>query len=133
MGIEPAGARGARARHYPRLSPVATGLNARCPRCGEGRLFAGFLTVRPTCESCGLDLGFADAGDGPAVLITLVAGFVVVGAALWAEVTYEPPVWVHLSIFLPLTLVVCLGMLRPLKGVMIAQQFRHKAEQGRFR
>ena len=113
------------------LSPLATGLAARCPRCGRGRLFAGFLAVAPSCAACGLDLAFADAGDGPAVFVTLLGGFVVLGLALLVEVRYEPPVWVHLAIFLPLALVVCLGMLRPLKGVLIAQQYRTKAEQGR--
>ena len=113
------------------LSPLATGLAARCPRCGRGRLFSGFLTVAPVCNACGLDLAFADAGDGPAVFVTLLGGFVVLGLALVTEVRYEPPVWVHLAIFLPLALAVCLGLLRPLKGVLIAQQYRTKAEQGR--
>jgi uncharacterized protein (DUF983 family) len=117
---------------YPLQSPYATGFAGRCPRCGEGRLFNGFLTVAPRCEVCGLDLKFADAGDGPAVFVTLLAGVVVLGLALWTELTFEPPIWVHLVIFLPLTLIVCLGMLRPLKGVLVALQYRNKAEQGRF-
>jgi uncharacterized protein (DUF983 family) len=62
----------------------------------------------------------------------LLAGFIVVGAALFVEVRYEPPMWVHLIIFLPLALVVCLGMLKPLKGVLVALQYRNKAEQGRL-
>ena len=117
---------------YPPQSPYATGLAGRCPRCGRGRLFAGFISPAPRCAVCGLDLKFADAGDGPAVFVTLLAGFLVLGLALWTEVTFEPPIWVHLVIFLPLTLVVCLGLLRPLKGVLIALQYRNKAEQGRF-
>lgn len=117
---------------YPPQSPYATGLAGRCPRCGEGPLFNGFLTVAPNCKVCGLDLKFADAGDGPAVFVTLLAGIVVLGLALWTELEFEPPIWVHLVIFLPLTLIVCLGMLRPLKGVLIALQYRNKAEQGRF-
>ena len=117
---------------YPLQSPVSTGLAGRCPRCGQGKLFSGFITVAPSCPACGLDFAFADAGDGPAIFVMLLAGFVIVGAALLVEVYYEPPYWVHLLIFLPLTLVVCLGLLRPLKGVLIAQQFRHRAEQGRL-
>ena len=117
---------------YPAQSPFTTGLAARCPRCGQGRLFDGFITLARRCGACDLDFVFADAGDGPAVFVTLIAGFVIVGIALLVEVTYEPPYWVHLAIFLPLTLVVCLGMLRPLKGVLIALQYRNKAEQGRF-
>ena len=118
--------------HYPPQSPYSTGLAGRCPRCGEGRLITGFLTIPPQCESCGLDYKFADAGDGPAVFVTLFAGFVVLGLALWTELKFEPPMWVHLVIFLPLTLVVCLGMLRPLKGILVALQYRNRAEQGRL-
>ena len=113
-------------------SPYATGLSGRCPRCGGGRLFDGFLELAPSCEACGLDYGFADAGDGPAVIVTLLAGFIVVGAALVVEVKYEPPMWLHLAIFLPLTLVVCLGMLRPLKGVLVSLQYRNKAGLGQL-
>jgi uncharacterized protein (DUF983 family) len=119
-------------RRYPPISPVSTGLAGRCPRCGEGRMFSGFLTVARSCEVCSLDYGFADAGDGPAVLVTLLAGFVVLGIALAVEVAYEPPLWVYVVVFVPLTLVVCLGMLRPLKGLLIASQYSNKAAQGRL-
>lgn len=117
---------------YPLLSPALTGLTGRCPRCGEGRLFKGFITIADHCEVCGLDYKFADSGDGPAIFVMLIAGFIIVGAALWLEVSYEPPMWVYPLIFLPLTLVVCLGMLRPLKGVLVALQYANKAEQGRL-
>jgi len=113
-------------------SPYVTGVLGRCPRCGGGKMFAGFLELAPRCEACGLDYGFADAGDGPAVIVTLLAGFIVVGTALVVEVKYEPPMWLHLAIFLPLTLVVCLGMLRPLKGVLVSLQYRNKAGLGRL-
>ena len=113
-------------------SPYATGVSGRCPRCGGGKLFNGFLELAPSCEACGLDFSFADAGDGPAVIVTLLAGFIVVGAALVVEVKYEPPMWLHLAIFLPLTLVVCLGMLRPLKGILVSLQYRNKAGLGQL-
>jgi len=118
--------------HYAPQSPYSTGLCGRCPRCGQGRLFRGFINLAPRCEVCGLDYKFADSGDGPAVFVTLFAGFLVLGAALWTELTFEPPFWVHMVIFLPLTLIVCLGMLRPLKGLLVALQYRNKAEQGRL-
>ena len=117
---------------YPPQSPYSTGLAGRCPRCGQGKMLTGLLTVAPKCDVCGLDFKFADAGDGPAVFVTLLGGLVVLGLALWVELKYEPPMWVHLVIFLPLTLIVCVGMLRPLKGVMVALQYRNKAEQGRL-
>src|SRR4029077_16941229 len=111
---------------------IRAGLRCRCPRCGKGKLFAGFLTLRPRCEVCGLDYGFADAGDGPAVFIMFLAGFIVVGSALIVEVFYHPPYWVHAVLWLPLILIVTLGPLRPMKGLMIALQHYHKAEERRF-
>lgn len=114
------------------VDPVSAGLSGRCPRCGEGRLFKGFVDLAPGCQNCGLSYKFADSGDGPAVFVILLAGFLIVGLSLWVEINYEPPVWVHLVVFLPLTLIVCLGMLRPLKGVLVAFQYRNKAELGRI-
>ena len=119
-------------RRYPPISAISTGLAGRCPRCGEGHMFRGFLSVAPRCESCGLDFAFADSGDGPAVFVTLIAGFLVLGLALAVDVAYEPPVWIYLVIFAPLTLLVCLGLLRPLKGLLIASQYKNKAAPGRL-
>lgn len=113
-------------------SAILSGLAGRCPRCGHGSTFAGFLNVAPACKACGLNFGFADAGDGPAVFVMLFGGFLIVGAALWIEVMFEPPIWVYVVVFLPLTAIVCVGMLRPLKGLLIALQYRNKAGQGRF-
>jgi uncharacterized protein (DUF983 family) len=112
--------------------PVARGLRGRCPRCGEGKLFRGFLTLRDRCERCGLDYKFADAGDGPAVFVILIGGAIVVCAALVTELVYQPPYWVHAALWLPLSLIVTLGPLRPLKGVLIALQYHHKAAEGRL-
>lgn len=114
------------------VSPFVAGLRCRCPRCGEGRLFEGFLKPRPACEKCGLDFAFADSGDGPAVFIMFIAGFLVVGAALFVELRYEPPFWVHAILWVPAVLIVSLGLLRPLKGLMITLQYANKAEEGRL-
>ena len=111
---------------------ISRGLRGRCPRCGEGRLFQGFLTLRPRCERCGLDFTFADAGDGPAVFVILIGGAIVVGAALITEVVYQPPYWVHAMLWLPLILLVTLAPLRPIKGLMIALQYHHRAQEGRL-
>jgi uncharacterized protein (DUF983 family) len=121
-----------RAVHPPQAA-IATGLRGRCPRCGKGRLFSGFLTVKPGCELCGLDFAFADSADGPAVFVILLAGFLIAGAALLVEVAYTPPVWVHVILWGPLVLIVCLTLLRPLKGVLIAVQYVNRAEQGRLK
>lgn len=113
------------------LSPFVTGLACRCPRCGKGRLLQGYLNMRPRCEACGLDYGFADAGDGPAVFVILIAGFIVVGCALVVEFVYAPPFWLHALLWGPLIAVVTLLPLRALKGLMIALQYHHKAAEGR--
>jgi uncharacterized protein (DUF983 family) len=117
---------------YPPLSPALTGLTCRCPRCGKGRLFQGFLNLRPRCEACGLDYAFIDSGDGPAVFVILLAGFVVVGAALVVEFKYAPPFWLHAVLWGPLILVTTLLPLRLMKGLMIALQYHHKAAEGRM-
>jgi uncharacterized protein (DUF983 family) len=118
-------------RHAP-VSPFASGLTGRCPRCGKGHLFAGFLNVRKNCEACGLDYAFADAGDGPAIFVILIAGFIVVGAALLVEIFYQPPFWLHALLWGPLILIVTLAPLRLLKGLLIALQYHHDAAPGRF-
>jgi uncharacterized protein (DUF983 family) len=110
--------------------PIKRGLMGQCPRCGEGRLFNGFLTLRPSCDKCGLDFGFADAGDGPAVFVILIGGAIVVMAALITEVVYQPPYWLHAALWLPLILIVTLLPLRMIKGLLIALQFHHKAAPG---
>ena len=111
---------------------IVAGLSCACPRCGQGRLFAGFLKLQPRCERCGLDYGFADSGDGPAVFIMFLAGAIVVGAALVTEILFQPPYWVHAALWLPLIVLVTLGPLRPMKGLMIALQYHHKAAESRF-
>lgn len=113
-------------------SLLRNALLCRCPRCGEGRLFSGFLTPVARCEACDLDGRYVDSGDGPAVFVILVVGFVVVAAALVTEVKYQPPYWVHAVIWLPLILALSLGLLRPLKALMIGLQYRHKAREGRL-
>jgi uncharacterized protein (DUF983 family) len=117
---------------WPTLSPYSTGFRGRCPRCGQGHLFEGFLTVKPACEVCGLDYGFADPADGPAFFVVCFACVPSVALAVWIETFYQPPFWVHLLISLPFLLLTCILPLRPLKGWLVASQFYYKAEQGRL-
>jgi uncharacterized protein (DUF983 family) len=114
-----------------RPNPLLAGAAGRCPNCGEGHLFDGFLKVAARCEACGYDLAKADSGDGPAVFVILIAGFIVAFSALITEIAVHPPVWVHLVLWLPATLVICLGLLRPMKGLMLAAQFMNKASEAR--
>jgi len=113
-------------------SPVVAGLCGRCPRCGKGKLFDGFLALAPRCEVCGLDYSFVDSADGPAFFVMFFAGFIVAGSALAVEVLYEPPYWVHALLWTPLILVTTLAPLRPVKGLLIALQYHHKAAEGRL-
>ena len=113
-------------------STLAAGLAGRCPACGSGKLFSGYLTLAPRCNVCGLDYGFAEAGDGPAVFVILITGFIVVGAALFVEMAYAPPYWLHALIWGPLAILLPLLLLRSFKGVLIALQYKHKAEEGRL-
>jgi uncharacterized protein (DUF983 family) len=95
-------------------------------------VFDGYLALRPACEVCGLDLAFADTADGPAFFVMSFVGIVVVAVALWIEFTYEAPLWLNLLVAVVLTGVLSLALVRPLKGVMVALQYHHKAEQGRL-
>jgi uncharacterized protein (DUF983 family) len=107
------------------VSFLRAGLMCRCPKCGKGRLYSGYLKVVEACAKCGLELRKHDAGDGPAVFVVLIVGAIIVGLALWVEISYQPPYWVHLVIWAPAILGGCLGALRPAKAIMIALQFKH--------
>ncbi len=110
------------------VSPFGAGIRCRCPACGRGNLFRGFLTVVPECAVCGQDLGGHEEGDGPAVFAVLLLGAIVVGLALLAEVHFRPPLWLHAALWVPLTLGGAVALLRPLKATLIALQFRNRPE-----
>jgi len=111
---------------------ILSGLAGRCPACGRGRMFTGYLTLVPSCSVCGLDYSFADSGDGPAVFVILVTGFIVVGAALFVEMAYAPPYWLHALLWGPLAILLPLLLLRSFKGALIALQYKHKAQEGQL-
>lgn len=114
-------------------SPYVAGLTCRCPRCGKGRLFKGFLTIEKRCDNCGLDYGFVDSGDGPAIFVIFVVGFVVIGLAVVTEAIFHPAPYVHLMLWIPATLILSIALLRPFKATLIALQYHHRAEEGRLR
>jgi uncharacterized protein (DUF983 family) len=111
---------------YAPVSLTRAALLCRCPHCGEGKIFAGLLTVREACPACGLDLSAEDAGDGPAVFLIFILGAIAVGIAAWLEIEFSPPIWVHLLILTPIVVGGAIGLLRPMKAGMIALQYRHK-------
>lgn len=113
------------------MNVLRAALKGACPRCGYGRLFHGYLTVAPHCESCGLDYAMFDPGDGPAVFVVLIVGAIVCGAALFVEFTFHPPYWVHAVLWLPLITFLTFYLLRLMKALLLVLQYRNKAGEGR--
>ena len=117
---------------YPRLSTLSTGLRCRCPRCGEGPLLTGYLTIRESCPECGLDYSFADPADGPAFFVMSAVGLIGMIGLMAFDLGMHPPIWVHLVVTLPLLTLMCLATLRPFKGWMVSEQYIHKAAQAEW-
>jgi uncharacterized protein (DUF983 family) len=113
-------------------SVFTSALLGRCPRCGVGPLFAGYLRIAPRCTTCGLDYAVFDVGDGASVFVILIAGFLVVGAALLVEIAWSPPYWVHALLWLPAIAILTLGGLRLVKSALMVLQYRHQAHEGRI-
>lgn len=114
------------------VSPFSAGVRCRCPNCGEGQVFAGFLRFKDQCEACGADLRIADAGDGPAFFVMFAALIFIVPSAMFFEFAFRPPGWVHILIWPPITLGFSLFFLRPVKALLFALQWRHKAGEARL-
>jgi len=112
---------------WPRQSPADVALRGACPRFGQGKLFRGLLTVTERCSVCDLDLRGNDAGDGPAVFVILGLGAIIMMLVFWVEFRFEPPWWLHALIWLPLTFGGAVWLLRLLKALLIAQQYRHRS------
>src|SRR6478609_1732190 len=117
---------------YPPLPPMQTGIRGRCPRCGQGHMFKGFLTLRTECEACGLDYSFADPADGPAFFVICFACVPSVLLGVWLEVAFSAPLWVQFLVTGPFMLATCIPPLRPLKGWLVASQYFYKAEEGKL-
>ncbi|WP_439637522.1 DUF983 domain-containing protein [Oceanicaulis sp.] len=113
-------------------SPFLAGLLGRCPRCGKGALFRSYLKVADACGVCGLDFSNEDSGDGPAVFVMSIVGFIVVPAALALELAASPPVWLHMLIWLPLATLLTLLILPPFKATLFALQWKHNAHEAQL-
>ncbi len=120
------------AEEYPPIPPMQTGVRGLCPRCGQGHLFDGFLTLRVKCEVCDLDYSFADPADGPAFFVICFACIPSVLLGVWLEVAYNASIWVQLFTTGPFMLLTCIPPLRPLKGWLVASQYFYKAEEGKI-
>ena len=113
-----------------RIDPIRAGLLCRCPDCGRGRLFSGFLKVVETCEVCGYDFRRLNTGDGAAVFVMQAAGAPVVFGALFVQIVWRPPVWAVAAVALPLVAGLSFALMRPAKGLMIALQVRDGDRRG---
>jgi uncharacterized protein (DUF983 family) len=107
-------------------------LFGKCPRCGKGPLFDGYLKVAPRCSACDLDYSGFDAGDGPAVFVILIVGAIVAGSALYVEFTFHPPYWVHAVLWLPAITILSFTFLRLAKSLLLVLQYKHRAGEGRL-
>ena len=113
-------------------SMITSSLLGRCPRCGKGPLFAGYLRIAPRCAHCGLDYALFDVGDGASVFVILIVGFLVIGAALIVEIAWSPPYWVHAVLWLPAIAILTFGGLRLVKSTLMVLQYKHQAREGRI-
>lgn len=110
----------------PPVSPVIAGLFCRCPRCGRGALFNGYLKVAPACSVCGLSFAGHDTGDGPAFFIILPLSIITCVAALLVDVNLAPPMWVHVVVWPSFIALVVGGLLPRVKALMVALQYRYR-------
>ena len=113
-------------------SPIADGIKGRCPDCGSGSLFSGFLKYAPSCAACGKDFKSEDAGDGPAVFVIFIAGFFIVPLALVFQLALDAPVWLTMIVWGPIILISSILLLRPLRGIMLTLQLSRDAGEAQF-
>jgi uncharacterized protein (DUF983 family) len=107
-------------------------LRGLCPRCAARTLYQGLASFAPKCRACGLDFAAFNVGDGPAAFLILIVGAIVTALAVALELAAEPPFWVHILLWLPLTTVLVVGSLRFAKGLLMALEYRHRAREGRI-
>ncbi|MBV9529088.1 DUF983 domain-containing protein [Sphingomonas sp.] len=108
---------------------LKSGWSGLCPRCGKGRMFRSWLKIVDRCEACGLDYSFASPDDGPAFFSLCFIAFPLLFVAVWLQVAFDPPWWVHLVTSLPLLVIGCLVVLRPFKGWLVASQYVNRAQE----
>lgn len=106
-----------------KAAAILRGAVGRCPNCGKGKLFKSFLKVAETCNHCGEELNHHRADDLPAYLIIVILGHVLIPGVVWVEVEYSPSYWVHAALWLPLTLILAIGLLQPIKGAVVATEW----------
>jgi len=112
-------------------SSLEAALKGDCPRCGAHTLFSGWIRFADRCRACGLDYSSFNVGDGPAAFLILIVGTITVVGALVVDGAFSPPWWVHL-VWIPFAAALTIGGLRVSKGWLLAQEYRHRAREGRI-
>ena len=112
-------------------SSLQAALKGDCPRCGAHTLFAGWVGFAPKCRNCGLDFDSFNVGDGPAAFLIFIVGTITVVSALVVDGAFSPPWWVHL-VWIPVATALTVGGLRLSKGWLLAQEYKHRAREGRL-
>ncbi|TZG27779.1 DUF983 domain-containing protein [Sphingomonas montanisoli] len=112
--------------------PAEAALRGLCPRCAAPGLFAGFLRFAHRCPACGLDYDGFNVGDGAAAFLILIIGAIVSVLAIMVELSASPPWWVHVILWLPLTIGLTIVSLRFAKGLLLALEYRNAAREGRI-
>lgn len=114
-------------------TPAVAALRGICPRCGNAPLFKGLAGFQPKCRACGLDYASFNVGDGPAAFLIFIVGGLIVGLAIWVELRFAPPFWVHILLWVPLATGLTIGLLRLGKGLLLAIEYQRGAREGQLR
>ena len=114
------------------VQPLRAAVQGLCPRCGHRTLFAGLASFAPKCRACGLDFAAFNVGDGPAAFLIFIVGGIVVGLAILVQLKAAPPWWVHPLLWVPLTAILTVGLLRVAKGLLLALEYQRGAREGRI-
>ncbi len=107
-------------------------LRGLCPRCGAGGLFSGAVAFSTRCRFCDLDFTQFNVGDGPAAFLIMIVGAIITALAVTVELSLDPPFWVHILLWLPLTVALVLGLLRIAKGALLVLEYKNRAREGRL-
>ncbi len=114
------------------VDPVRAGATGRCPRCGQGGIYDGLLALAGRCSRCDLNLAAFNVGDGAAAFLIFFIGAIIVGLAMWLELSVSPPWWLHVILWVPLTVAGAILTLRVSKGVLLGLEYKHEAAEGRI-
>jgi uncharacterized protein (DUF983 family) len=117
---------------YQSPDTAQAALRGLCPRCGASGLFAGVIGFAPKCRNCALDYRQFNVGDGPAAFLIMIVGAIITIAAITIELKFGPPFWLHILLWMPITAVLVVGLLRIAKAALLVLEYRNRAREGRL-